>query len=149
MISELWKQPDACPSAPARRYKVWGCAFLVALFVLFIQTPVAHAQDNASCGEPKRSQPLDVDKNGVVERTVVLDECYVKLFEYAGVEKKIVVYWTSTGGIASDRLTNIDTNGDGRTDITPGFLALLVATWTEKAWTTFRDLGIWRPDGTQ
>jgi len=98
---------------------------------------------NSSCGEPLLTANVDVDRDGVVDRVVDLDQCYRHNFTYAGVDKRVIVYYTVTNGTLADRLPDIDTNpNDGINDI-----AAQLAQWTEEAWRRYRDYGFNDPLG--
>ena len=124
----------------------WALIAVVSLTMLFnlSSSQVAFAQ-NSSCGEPERSQTIEGQAEPTLNRTFKLDQCVIRNFDYAGQPKKIVVYYTTTNGIASDHLLAVDTNGDAVTDLNPNQIADQVAQWTETAWRTYRDYGLADP----
>ncbi len=103
---------------------------IAALFVLF--GPGHALAQNSSCGEPQRSQG-----------SIVLERCVKRVFNNNGLEKKVVVYFTTTNGAAADRLRAVDADGNpaNGTELGPDALAGFVADRTVDVWRLYRFYG--------
>ena len=113
---------------------------IVLLLINFVLSVSIHAQ-NASCGEPQREFLYDRDGDGIKEDTVRFEGCALLNFQYDGTNKKVIVHYTTTNGLASDRLRDLDVDGDGTNDLTASEIAERVAEYTKDAWIKFRDYG--------
>ncbi len=118
----------------------------LALLFHFSHRQTVYAQ-NADCGEPERSQTVEGQTNNNLNRTFKLDRCIVRNFKIGNQDKKIVVYFTTSNGIASDQLADVDADGQPGTELTSTQIANRVADWTETAWRAYNGYGFADPHG--
>ncbi len=123
------------PPAAHRRRWLLLAAFLLACLLCIIVSRPAYAQ-NSSCGEPQRTQG-----------TVVLERCVIRIFNNNGVQKKLVVYYTTVNGGVPDRLVAVDADGNpaNGAEKSADALANQVADWTVDAWRLYRFYGMGDP----
>ncbi len=112
-------------------------ALLLACLFVLAASKSAHAQ-NASCGEPQRTQG-----------TIVLERCIKRTFNVGGQEKTVIVYFTTTNGSAADRLRAVDADGDpaNGNERSADALATFIADWTVSVWQRYRAYGFPDPMG--
>lgn len=128
---EWWSYRSRSAACLALRVGIGAALFLLLMLVELGHSPAVYAQ-NSSCGEPQRSQ-----------ETVVLERCVKRVFNNNGVEKKVVVYFTTTNGSAADRLSAVDADGNpaNGNELSPDAQAGIIADWTVDVWRLYRFYG--------
>lgn len=130
-----------------RHLWLFSAALTLALVAWLAQSQPALAQSNCTAG---RTQPVDRNGNGVTTdpgEIVNFEFCRQRTFDIGGTTKTVRVHYTTANGIASDRLTDVDTDGNGTNDFTAQQIADEIALWTQNAWTIYRNYGFNDPMG--
>jgi Mg-chelatase subunit ChlD len=121
-------------------------ALVLALLACLMHIQPVAAQSDCAGG---RTQQVDRNGNGMIDsgETFTLDLCRQITFSIGGVDKTARVYYTTGNGVANDRLTDVDSNGDGTNDFTAQQIADQIVIWTRDAWTIYRNYGFNDPMG--
>ena len=129
-----------------RHFFLLTVALTVAICAWLAQPQTAYAQSNCPGG---RSQSVDRNSNGMIDagETFTLDRCRQITFDIGGTTKTVRVHYTTSNGVATDRLTDVDTDGNGVNDFTAQQIADQIVVWTQNAWTTYRNYGFNDPMG--
>ncbi len=133
-------------SLPRHRLWLLTAALTLALLGWLAQTQPVSAQSNCS---GTVSQNVDRNGDGMIgpDETVLLDLCRQRTFTVGGVNKTVRVRYTTSNGIASDRLMDVDSDNNGTLDFTAQQIADEIALWTQNAWTIYRTYGFKDPLG--